>query len=51
VGLERIPDRLAFELHAILLGADTTFVLYDDPRVMDLARRCGQGPVGVPHLR
>ena len=32
------PDRLAFELHAILLGADTKFVLYDDPAVMALAR-------------
>src|SRR6478609_8505134 len=32
------PDRLAFELHAILLGADTKFVLYDDPAVMTLAR-------------
>src|SRR5215471_6224215 len=25
------PDRLAFELHAILLGADAKFVLNDDP--------------------
>ena len=33
------PDRLAFELHAILLGADTKFVLYDDPAILDLARR------------
>src|SRR4051812_6340188 len=33
------PDRLAFELHAILLGADTKFVLHDDPAVLDLARR------------
>jgi len=32
------PDLLAFELHAILLGADTKFVLYDDPAVLDLAR-------------
>ena len=32
------PDRLAFELHAILLGADTKFVLHDDPAVMSLAR-------------
>src|SRR6478609_8475002 len=32
------PDRLAFELHAILLGADNKFVLYDDPAVMTLAR-------------
>jgi AcrR family transcriptional regulator len=33
------PDLLAFELHAILLGADTKFVLHDDPRFLDLARR------------
>src|SRR4051795_7924074 len=32
------PDRLAFELHAVLLGADTKFVLHDDPAVLDLAR-------------
>jgi AcrR family transcriptional regulator len=32
------PDRLAFELHAILLGADTKFVLYDDPSVLSLGR-------------
>jgi AcrR family transcriptional regulator len=31
------PDRLAFELHAVLLGADTKFVLHDDPAVLDLA--------------
>jgi AcrR family transcriptional regulator len=33
------PDRLAFELHAILLGADTKSVLNDDPAVLDLARQ------------
>ena len=33
------PDRLAFELHAILLAADTKFVLLDDPAVLDLARQ------------
>jgi AcrR family transcriptional regulator len=31
------PDHLAFELHAILLGADTKFVLHDDPAALDLA--------------
>ncbi len=36
---EENPDWLAFELHAILLGADTKFVLLDDPAVIDLARR------------
>jgi len=33
------PELLAFELHAILLGADTKFVLNDDPGVLDLARK------------
>ncbi|MFZ0834710.1 MAG: hypothetical protein WAM92_16880 [Mycobacterium sp.] len=32
------PDRLAFELHAMLLAADTKFVLHDDPAILDLAR-------------
>jgi AcrR family transcriptional regulator len=33
------PDRLAFEVHALLLAADTKFVLLDDPAVLDLARQ------------
>src|SRR5262249_3409166 len=33
------PDLLAFELHALLLAADTKFVLLDDPAVLDLARQ------------
>ena len=33
------PAGLAFELHAVLLGADTKFVLHDDPAILDLARR------------
>ena len=32
------PDALAFELHSLLLGADTKFVLHDDPAVFELAR-------------
>src|SRR5262249_39875693 len=32
------PDRLAFELHAILLGADAKFILHDDTAILDLAR-------------
>src|SRR3954465_14547449 len=36
---EEDPAWLAFELHAILLGADTKFVLHDDPAVLDLARQ------------
>jgi len=33
------PDRLAFELHAILLAADIKLVLSDDPAALDLARQ------------
>jgi AcrR family transcriptional regulator len=33
------PDRLAFELHAILLAADTRFLLHDDPAALDVARQ------------
>ncbi len=43
------PDRLAFELNGIILAADASFVLHDDPAVLDLARqvvdqRLGLGP-------
>jgi AcrR family transcriptional regulator len=41
------PDRLAFELHAILLGADTKFVLNDDPAVLDLARQVVRYRLGL----
>ena len=32
------PDRLAFELNGIILAADASFVLQDNPAVLDLAR-------------
>jgi AcrR family transcriptional regulator len=41
------PGRLAFELHAILLAADTKFVLLDDPAVLDLARQIVQQRLGL----
>jgi AcrR family transcriptional regulator len=41
------PDRLAFELHAILLGADTKFILLDDPAVLDLARQVVHQRLGL----
>ena len=41
------PDRLAFELHAILLAADTKFVLLDDPAVLDLARQVVRQRLGL----
>src|SRR5689334_7641438 len=41
------PAALAFELHAVLLGADTKFVLGDDPAVLDLARRVVRQRLGL----
>ena len=41
------PDRLAFELHAILLAADTKFVLFDDPAVLDLASQVVRQRLGL----
>src|SRR5689334_39702 len=41
------PDRLAFELHAILLGADTKFILNDDPAVLDLGRQVIRQRLGL----
>jgi AcrR family transcriptional regulator len=43
------PDGLAFELHAILLGADTKFILHDDPAVMNLARQVVHQRLGLDH--
>jgi AcrR family transcriptional regulator len=43
------PSRLAFELHSILLGADTKFVLHDDPAVLDLARQVVRERLGLDH--
>jgi AcrR family transcriptional regulator len=45
------PDRLAFELHAILLAADTKFVLHDDPAVLDLARQVVHQRLGLDNGR
>ena len=41
------PEQLAFELHSVLLGADTKFVLQDDPAVLDLARRVVHRRLGL----
>jgi hypothetical protein len=45
------PDRLAFELHAILLGADTKFVLHDDPAILNLARQVIHQRLGLDNGR
>ncbi len=41
------PDRLAFELHAILLGADLKFILNDDAAVLELARQVVRDRLGL----
>jgi AcrR family transcriptional regulator len=41
------PDRLAFELHGIMLAADTSFVLHDDPAVLNLAREIVHQRLGI----
>ena len=41
------PGRLSFELHAILLGADTKFILNDDPAPLDLGRQIIRQRLGL----
>jgi AcrR family transcriptional regulator len=41
------PDQLAFELHAILLAADTKFILHDNPAALDLARQVVRQRLGL----
>jgi AcrR family transcriptional regulator len=41
------PDQLAFELNGIILAANTSFVLQQDPRALDLARQVVRRRLGV----
>ena len=41
------PDRLAFELHGIMLAADTNFILHDDATVPELARQIVRQRLGL----
>jgi AcrR family transcriptional regulator len=41
------PDRLAFELHGIMLAADISFVLHDDPTVLNLGRQIVRQRLGL----
>src|SRR6201995_242493 len=41
------PDQLAFELNGIILAADASFVLHDDPAVLDLARQVVHQRLGL----
>jgi AcrR family transcriptional regulator len=42
------PDALTFELNGIILAANTSFVLCDDPAALDLARYVVRRRLGVP---
>ena len=41
------PARLCFELNGILLAADASFVLHDNPAVLDLAREVVRRRLGL----
>ena len=41
------PDQLAFELNGICLAADASFVLHDNPAVLDLARQVTRRRLGL----
>ena len=43
----KTPTGCAFELHAILLGADTKFILQDDPAALDLGRQIIRQRLGL----
>jgi hypothetical protein len=45
------PDQLTFELKGIILAANTNFVLHQDPRALDLARRVVRRRLGVTFSR
>jgi Tetracyclin repressor-like, C-terminal domain len=41
------PNRLAFELHGTMLAADISFVLHDDPTVLNLSRQVVRQRLGL----
>ncbi|WP_261565502.1 TetR/AcrR family transcriptional regulator [Frankia gtarii] len=45
------PAELALELNGTLLAADTSFVMYDDPSVLDLGRRVVRRRLGLAEAR
>ena len=45
------PDRLAFELNGIILATNASFVLHDDPAVLDLARQVVRQRLGLGNGR
>ena len=44
---EEDPDQLAFELNGIILAANVSFVLHDNPRALDLARQVTRRRLGL----
>jgi AcrR family transcriptional regulator len=42
------PRQLAFELNGLILATDASFVLNDDPAVLDLARQVVRRRLGLP---
>src|SRR4051812_22610720 len=44
---EEDADALTFELSGMILAANSTFILHDDPRVLELARRLVRRRLGV----
>jgi len=44
------PEALTFELNGIILAANSSFVLRDDPQVLDLPRRLVRRRLGLPAL-
>jgi AcrR family transcriptional regulator len=47
LGVDEDPDRLVFELHGTMLAANTSFVLHDDPAVLNLARQIVHQRLGL----
>jgi AcrR family transcriptional regulator len=45
------PDALTFELNGIILAANSSFVLHDDPAVLEMPRRLLHRRLGLPAVR
>jgi AcrR family transcriptional regulator len=44
------PDALTFELNGIILAANSSFVLRDDPQVLDMPRNLVSRRLGIPAM-
>jgi AcrR family transcriptional regulator len=45
------PEALTFELNGIILAANSSFVLHDDPEVLEMPRRLIARRIGTPAVR